>query len=796
MMPCHYPNCSCFDNRPTPIYFALLVIRVIKIFRDILLSNPTYQGRAAAMNCMLQRASDRKEVSAYQPALLGSTGSETSKSTLKFSSSAQDDNVRDLIFETFHTLWFDSSSFNMSVASLAVDSKKTPQAGVKAELYCREAVTQMVEVVKAAGTPDDLTCLVKGLLFGFDDDDKDKKVAERKRRQQDARGQCKRLVSSLFEILLHFEDTRTNQESDGKELVAIFSTLGVFSQAYPELLVPHVDTVVPYLKGDNGAKRQEAQVVSNVSNIISRITSNFSQEELSRLTNGGLPTDLVNIAYKFPSDAVNSAVEALCKLSNHPHAKPGSVQEKKLHKLACQFYSYLIKTEDSINGPTTKKSIKDNIRRALSALGGICRYYVCDSNDHHNIDPSTFSDTPPVDQLQFSDNVLSNACFSIFLKYLSKDDEATKCLALRAMTGVFISRPRVVLCAEQMGIINEVMSDDAAASVQIEALKSWRDILLAEEIRIESGAAKAKMASQKNITVSNRISGDQDGDSSISGSVLTKHAPRLYEMTMSKDEKVRYMIVDLIGHLLRQGLINPMETVPYLLAMQGDVKSQSTRSLALKLLINEGEKRPDMLNQRIQAGVKRAFNFQKAVYPQESEENVPSVTALLENNSEGARVSFNTIFDEVIKESSIRNKKAQRQALYKSIIGMFEREAGDSILTKATDSTRDDVDRLPLLAFASQILAHLPYNCTADPLFIVYHASCITALEGNELLLRLAELVGNDVCDPNAGEDELEKCAKLKNPKTSAFASKLIKDDDNFSATEFGALCEKASGLM
>ena len=224
----------------------------------------------------------------------------------------------------------------MNVANLASETKKTPQAGVKAELYCREAAKQMVEVVKASGSSVDLTCLVKGLLFGFGDNDKDKKVAERKRRQQDARYQCKNLVQALFEILLHFEDTRSNQETDGRELVAIFSTLGVFSQSYPELLVSHIDTLVPYLKGDNGAKKHEAQIVSNISSIISRVAPHFSREDLFRLTNEGLPTDLVNIAYKFPSDAVNAAIEALCKLVNHHHAKPDSIQEKKLHKLALQ----------------------------------------------------------------------------------------------------------------------------------------------------------------------------------------------------------------------------------------------------------------------------------------------------------------------------------------------------------------------------------------------------------------------------------------------------------------------------
>lgn len=57
------------------------VYRAVKIFRDILLSNPSYEGRATAMHAMLQRADDRKE----------------------------DDGVRDLVHETFHTLWFNGT---------------------------------------------------------------------------------------------------------------------------------------------------------------------------------------------------------------------------------------------------------------------------------------------------------------------------------------------------------------------------------------------------------------------------------------------------------------------------------------------------------------------------------------------------------------------------------------------------------------------------------------------------------------------------------------------------------------
>jgi len=723
--------------------------RAVRIFRDVLLSNPTYEGRVTACHAMMQRAADRKE----------------------------DDGVRDLIHETFHTLWFNSKAFDMGSTGSPAKSKPA-QLGTKAELYCREVSAQMVEVVRVSGSNEVLSTLVKGLLFGFAEGDKDKKNVERKKRQEDSHSQCKLLVKALIELLLSFEDTRDHKEDDGKQLVAILATLGVFAQSFPELVVPHVDTLVPYLKGDNGVKRYEGAVVSQVSSMISGASSHFSSGELNRLTSGELPTDLVNICYKFPSEAVTSAVEALAKLANHPDAASNSVQEKKLLKLATQFYSYLLKTKDVTNDfSSMKKSVRDNVRRALAALGSICRFYECTgAADDHTLDSSVFVIETDVAKLQLSN--LSNAAFALFLRYLSKEDESTKCLALRAMNGVFISRPRVVLVAEQMGIITSVIGDEAPPSVQIESLRCWRDILISEEKRIDSGAAKAKMEAQKDVTLSKRIGGDQDGDSSISGSVLTEHSERLYALTLSKDEKVRHMIIDLIGHLLRQGLINPMETVPHLLAVQGDVKCPSTRALALKLLQNEGEKRPDMLRQRICAGIKQAFHFQRNVYSGSNNGNA-KVTALIAK-SDGPKDGWETIFDAVIKESAIRNKKAQRQGLLKGIISLFEKDPGVNC---------SSAEQLPMLAFASEILGNFPYTSLSDPLFIVYHSSCIAALDGQGVLSQFAELVGGDVCDPNSDEDDIEK---------SSTQGKFDAAELGLEAkgAEFGQLCVEAARIL
>lgn len=185
-----------------------------------------------------------------------------------------------------------------------------------------------------------------------------------------------------------------------------------------------------------------------------------------------------------------------------------------------------------------------------------------------------------------------------------------------------------------------------------------------------------------------------------------------------------------------------------------------------------------LAGQRICAGLKQAFFFQKEVYPHDAN-GVPRVTALLSRN-EGTNIVTDTIFDAVIKESAIRNKRAQRQGLLKGIITLFEKDP---------DSDHTNAEQLPLLSFASEILAHLPYTALSDPLFIVYHSSCITALDGQTIINQFAELFEGDMCDPNSEEDDIERAAKEGNFDPNKFALKT-------KSAAFGQLCIDACRIL
>ena len=94
-----------------------------------------------------------------------------------------------------------------------------------------------------------------------------------------------------------------------------------------------------------------------------------------------------------------------------------------------------------------------------------------------------------------------------------------------------------------------------------------------------------------------------------------------------------------------------------------------------------------------------------------------------------------------------------------------------------------------MLAFASEILGNLPYTSLSDPLFIVYHSSCIAALDGQSVLTQFAELLGGDVCDPNSEEDDIEKLSK----QGKFDAAQLGLESKG---TEFGQLCVEAARIL
>lgn len=347
--------------------------RAVKIFRDILQNNPMYRGRAAACAMMLRRAADPKE----------------------------DDSVRDLIHDLFVTLWLESDSSipvpgtslpkpeqeaqqddpnnsNNEVAvaspitgagvvtpltphgSSAIASDDDAKEDQKKRLHSTTvysprqtrgflAAEQMVEVVRAANNKDVLTTLLKQLMFGLTDADKDRKAAERQKRNKELHAQCSFLVDSMMEQLLVLEENRVNLgNSFGKKLVALFRTLAVFGEIAPAEVLRHIDTITPYLKADNNVTHeQESHIVSEICELIVQLAPKMTSRDVLRMTDGAVIDDLVSITKRFGSGPLSSAMRALAGLAKHTSAEGNNAITKKQMKLVSSFYCYLLKNKQS-----------------------------------------------------------------------------------------------------------------------------------------------------------------------------------------------------------------------------------------------------------------------------------------------------------------------------------------------------------------------------------------------------------------------------------------------------------------
>jgi len=280
------------------------------------------------------------------------------------------------------------------------------------------------------------------------------------------------------------------------------------------------------------------------------------------------------------------------------------------------------------------------------------------------------------------------------------------------------------------------------------------------------------------------------------GGVLTGHAHRLLQITQVKDKRLRYAALDLVGHLLRQGQVNPNEAVPYLLALQGDIGEDGIRSYALKLLMIEGEKRPDLLRQRVYAGIKQAYAFQKHVYPTKA--HVSALVKVVNGNSTQLECVFGRVYKECI--ASIRK---QRRGLFSSLLRRFDLQsrkvAYASATTKASPSADERfVDDLHLLAFTAQVLAYLPYQAASDPLFIMYNINSALALRGPDLIDRMDAFLrpyglssSDELDEANYKEDTLELVAKHSSPRRTAEIRRAL--DSDFDIKTFSSLCSEAA---
>ena len=549
----------------------------------------------------------------------------------------------------------------------------------------------------------------------------------------------------------------------GEAVVAVLGTLHVLCKSEPSLLAPHVDTLLPYLKADNrvGGHLRETRVCALVANIAALALPLVPPNARDAATLVRAAEDLKRLTYKFGSEVVAASVECLAVLADIspagttkngrkvPSAVAASNAEKPLLDLAKVFYRQL-RQRVRHTGPLEGKDLSV-VQRALVVLGAVCRFRrggTADNRDGLDLlearDADEDGDTSAVPRSssagvsqakllpdELCEANMRGACYYIFLTYLKMKPAAVATSALKGLGGQLIGAPRLMLAADRDGVVASALSHPSSL-LRLEALLSWKQILEAEEHRVESGVARREMESRLDLVDSSssgvssgdeededdedddafeegekvaggskksgtvrfdgessgggrkkatkrKVQGDQDSESSVVGGVLQMHVRAVLGLLFDPSRQgpqIRSAATFLLGVMLRQGLVNPLEVMPSLVALLGAPDAE-LRAEALRLVLLEDEKHPDFLRSRLNEGVCRAYSLQLHLIG----EAAPVITLANAGAADEDRACSTqeaSIFGQIYT-LCLRSQRPKRAAVLRGLLGLFDQKRSSEV---------------------------------------------------------------------------------------------------------------------
>ena len=106
---------------------------------------------------------------------------------------------------------------------------------------------------------------------------------------------------------------------------------------------------------------------------------------------------------------------------------------------------------------TLDVNIQNNLHRDLCSLGWVCAYNGDDMSMSETLSLACDGDENLVSPPNLSLSNCGVACFKLFKLMLSKSDAPTRCSAVRALSGLFTGLPRMMLKAQEIGMIEEIL---------------------------------------------------------------------------------------------------------------------------------------------------------------------------------------------------------------------------------------------------------------------------------------------------------------------------------------------------
>uniref|UniRef100_A0A8C1KPT1 Nipped-B protein n=1 Tax=Cyprinus carpio TaxID=7962 RepID=A0A8C1KPT1_CYPCA len=606
-----------------------------------------------------------------------------------------EEGIKKLVNETFQKLWF------------------TPTASHDKETMNRKIlnITDVVAACRDTGY-DWFEQLLQNLLKSEEDSS-----------YKPARKACVQLVDNLVEYILKYEEAIAEHKSvNSTRLVACITTLYLFSKIRAQLMVKHAMTMQPYLT-TKCSSQSDFMVICNVAKILELVVPLMDHPSENFLTT--IEEDLMKLILKYGMTVVQYCVSCL-----------GAIVNKVTHNYkfvwACfnRYYGALTKLKLQHQEGTNSMALaatKAALLRSLFTVGALCR--------HFDFDYEQFKGTT---KLNF---------FSKINKLL---DKKTASLSFYGPAGfLFIMHPSQMFVPEVKSLYNGLLSDKRCSiTLKIQVLKNLQMYLQEEDSRMQEADREwQKMSKQEDLKEMGDIS------SGMSSSIMQLYLKQVLESFFHTQSSVRHFALNVIALTLSQGLIHPVQCVPYLIAMGTDPEP-TMRNKADQQLVEIDKKYTGFIHMKAVAGMKMSYQVQQAVLG--SAERV--IRGFRQDESNSAQCSH--------LYSMVRANRQHRRAFLISLLNLFD------------DSSKIEVN---MLLFIADNLAYFPYQSQEEPLFIMHHIDITLSVSGSNLLQTFKEvsvLDGDEVYDDDDYEED-EEGQRVRKPKPMEGAKQPESESDS-----------------
>ncbi|XP_013793614.1 nipped-B-like protein A [Limulus polyphemus] len=501
---------------------------------------------------------------------------------------------------------------------------------------------------------------------------------------------CKQIVDSVVDNVLELEGTLKGEESTGasQHLVACFNTLFLFSKIQPQLVVPHATTIQPYLSMRCNTQA-DYLVLQNVARTLELVVPLIEHPSESFLAQ--VEEDMVKLILRHGMLILPSCVSCLGSVVNRV-TKNYQLVLDCFQKFFIVLLGFKKEHEKNPENPVLVQQ-RPKLLRSLFTVGLFCRHFVFESLEGTSVDSGGES--------------IKLRVFNVMMYFAQHGDEDIRHKALSGLGFMMIRHYDLMLGVDVKNLYHYLLtSPGAPVNMKCQVLKNLTNYLLEEEAQmIQKDAEWSKVAKSEDLKEMGDIT------SGMASTVIQIYLKQVLESILHFQPSVRKAALHVVQLILGQGLVHPVQVVPYLICMGAD-NEQVIRTKADQLLQEIEKKYPGFVQMKALAGVRLSYKM---------------LLLLMEDSKElirGFRMGETPVSRNGFLYSVIRSTRQNRRAFVMSLLKLFDEQA-----------------KTPLseLLYVADNIVYFPYQTQDEPLFVIHHIDVMLSVSGSNLLQTFRE---------------------------------------------------------